>query len=164
YRLCVFPIYIPPLRERQQDIPALVDYYLRRKSKEIGLHFIPGLIPGTMERLVEYTWPGNVRELSNAVERAMIIHGGKPLSFEDIVGVRSEQGKGVGLPSEGTDYTFRAMEVRHIRRALEAAGGKVEGEKGAAALLGINPGTLRSRMRRLGILFGKAAKAGQRIR
>ncbi|OPY82843.1 MAG: Formate hydrogenlyase transcriptional activator [Syntrophorhabdus sp. PtaU1.Bin153] len=164
YRLCVFPIYIPPLRERKQDIPALVDFYLRRKSKEIGLHFMPGLVPGTMERLVEYAWPGNVRELSNAIERAVIIHGGNPLGFEDIVGMRLEQGKGSGLPSIGTDYTFRTMEVRHIRQALETAGGRVEGEKGAAALLGINPATLRSRMRKLGIPFGKAAKTEQRTR
>ncbi|OPY74412.1 MAG: Formate hydrogenlyase transcriptional activator [Syntrophorhabdus sp. PtaU1.Bin050] len=163
YRLCVFPIYIPPLRERKQDIPALVDFYLRRKSKETGLHFMPELVPGTMERLVEYTWPGNVRELGNAIERAMIIYRGKPLSFEDIVGIRLEQGKRGMLPSEGTDYTFRTMEVRHIRQALETAGGRVEGEKGAAALLGINPATLRSRMRKLGIPFGKAAKAGRRV-
>jgi transcriptional regulator with GAF, ATPase, and Fis domain len=162
YRLCVFPIPIPPLRERKMDIPGLVEYFLRKKAKEIGLHFIPKLLPGTMEALTEYGWPGNVRELSNAVERAIIIHAGKPLSFEDIVGFPVHSGDEVRFRPAETNLTMNEMEADHIRHAMEKTGGKVEGEQGAAALLGMNPGTLRHRMRKLKIPFGRAAKAEHR--
>jgi transcriptional regulator with GAF, ATPase, and Fis domain len=158
YRLCVFPIYIPPLRERKVDIPALVEHYMRRKVKEIGLNFMPRLLSGTMEKLVEYAWPGNVRELSNAVERAVIIHGGESLSYEHIVGFQANRDEQNEYGPEETDVTLKSVESQHIRWALEKAGGRVEGEKGAAALLGIHPATLRSRMRKLGIPFGKTAK------
>ncbi|MBS1233318.1 MAG: transcriptional regulator, sigma54-dependent [Nitrospirae bacterium] len=158
YRLCVFPIPIPPLRERKMDIPGLVEYFLRKKAKEIGLHFIPKLLPGTMEALTEYGWPGNVRELGNAVERAIIIHSGKPLSFEDIVGFPVHSGDEVRFRPADANLTLNEMEADHIRHAMEKTGGKVEGEQGAAALLGMNPGTLRHRMRKLKIPFGRAAK------
>jgi transcriptional regulator with GAF, ATPase, and Fis domain len=158
YRLCVFPIQIPPLRDRKIDIPGLVEYFMRKKAKEIGLHFIPKLLPGTMEALIEYGWPGNVRELINAVERAIIIHEGKPLSFEDIVGMPAHTDDQITLRPAVTTVTLREMEADHIRQALEKAGGKVEGEHGAATLLGMNPGTLRHRMRKLKIPFGRAAK------
>ena len=160
YRLCVFPIHIPPLRERKVDIPALVEYFMRKKATDIGLHFMPPLTPGTMEKLIEYDWPGNVRELSNAIERAIIIHEGKPLAFEDIVGIYpSEEQEQAALPQQG-DLTLKNIEAHHIRRAMEMAGGRVEGENGAAAILGMKPGTLRHRMRKLGIPFGRVAKTG----
>jgi transcriptional regulator with GAF, ATPase, and Fis domain len=158
YRLCVFPIQIPPLRERKIDIPAMVEYFMRRKAKEMGLHFMPGLAAGTIEKLTEYDWPGNVRELSNAVERAIIIHEGKPLSFEDIVGIQAHEDEQNIPVFEDNHLTLNNVETQHIRRAMELAGGKVEGASGAAATLGMNPGTLRSRMRKLGIPFGKAVK------
>ncbi len=162
YRLCVFPIRIPPLRERKMDIPGLVEYFMRKKAKEIGLHFIPKLLPGTMDRLVEYDWPGNVRELSNAVERAIIVHEGKPLSFEDIAGFYVADGKPREQEKPGAGRTLNDMEAEHIKGALEVAHGVVEGEKGAAAMLGMNPGTLRHRMRKLRIPFGRTAKAAYR--
>jgi transcriptional regulator with GAF, ATPase, and Fis domain len=159
YRLCVFPIFIPPLRERKGDIPALVEYFMRKKAKEIGLHFMPTLAPGTIDKLVEYQWPGNVRELSNAVERAVIIHEGKPLSFEDVAGIQTP-GDGQGIRGgEEKDLTLNNIEAHHIRRALEMTAGRVEGQNGAAAVLGMNPGTLRHRMRKLNIPFGRRAKA-----
>jgi transcriptional regulator with GAF, ATPase, and Fis domain len=158
YRLCVFPISIPPLRERKVDIPVLVDHFMRKKANEIGLHFKPSLMPGTMEQLLNYDWPGNVRELSNVLERAIIIHGGRPLCFEDIVGIQTHGNKHQEYVIEKNDLTLGNIESQHIRMALEMAGGKVEGEKGAAVILGINPGTLRHRMRKMGILFGRAAK------
>ncbi|MDD5243843.1 MAG: sigma 54-interacting transcriptional regulator [Syntrophorhabdaceae bacterium] len=158
YRLCVVPIRIPPLRERKVDIPALVEYFIRRKSKEIGLHFMPRLVPGTMEKLVEYDWPGNVRELSNAVERAIVIHRGEPLGFEDIVGIKPAKDEPGSHGPGATDLSMKNMEVQHIMRAMEMAGGNVEGPKGAAAILHLHPGTLRSRMRKLGIPFGRKAK------
>jgi transcriptional regulator with GAF, ATPase, and Fis domain len=159
YRLCVFPIHIPPLRERKIDIPALVDYFMRKKATEIGLHFKPALMPGTMELLVDYDWPGNVRELSNVLERAIIIHGGRPLCYEDIVGIQVHSDVQPGYSREKNDLTLGNIEAQHIRMALKMAGGRVEGEKGAAAILGINPGTLRHRMRKLGIPFGRTIKA-----
>jgi len=160
YLLCVVPIRIPPLRERKVDIPALVDYFMRRKAKEIGLHFMPRLVQGTMEKLVEYYWPGNVRELSNAVERAIVIHRGEPLGFEDIVGIKpAKDGAGSYCGPDANDLSMRNIEVQHIMRAMEMAGGNVEGPQGAAAILRLNPGTLRSRMRKLGIPFGRKAKA-----
>lgn len=111
-----------------------------------------------MEGLVEYGWPGNVRELSNAVERAIIIHEGRPLSFEDIVGFPIHKGDEIRFKPIAGNLTLNEMEADHIRQALEKANGRVEGDKGAAALLGMNPGTLRHRMRRLKIPFGRAAK------
>ena len=158
YRLCVFPIHIPPLKERKMDIPALVEYFLRKKAKEIGLHFIPKLLPGAMEALMEYNWPGNVRELSNAIERAIIIHEGKPLNFENIIGFQGHSGDGDIFRPAKTSLTLNELEADHIRQALEKAGGKVEGAQGAAALLDMNPGTLRHRMRKLKIPFGRKAK------
>jgi len=162
YRLCVVPINIPPLRERKVDIPALVEYFMRKKAKEIGLNFIPTLTEGTLEKLIEYKWPGNVRELSNAIERAIIIHGNRPLDFEDIIGkqIKEEQkNKEVaGLLTNITDLSMKNIEIQHIINALKIAGGKVEGKDGAAAILAMNPATLRSRMKKLGIPFGKAAK------
>jgi transcriptional regulator with GAF, ATPase, and Fis domain len=163
YRLCVVPIHIPPLRERKIDIPALIEYFMRRKAKEIGLHFMPGLVPGTMEKLVGYDWPGNVRELSNAVERAIIIHEGKPLSFEDIVGIQANKDEQSSGKPENKHLTLKNIEALHISRAMETAGGKVEGADGAAAILDMNPGTLRSKMRKLGIPFGKVMKAGRQL-
>ncbi len=160
YRLCVFPIRIPPLRERKMDIPPMVEYFMGRKAREIGLSSMPELVPGTMEKLVEYHWPGNVRELSNAIERAIIIHGSRPVTFEDIVGMPAggDGGESRRPAPEGREETLAGQEARHIRRVLERTAGRIEGEGGAAAILGVHPATLRSRMRKLGIPFGRAAK------
>jgi DNA-binding NtrC family response regulator len=128
-------------------------------SSDLGLHFIPKLLPGTIEALTEYDWPGNVRELSNAIERAIITHEGKPLSFQDIIGFPEHSGDEIQFRPTGTTLTLSEMEADHIRQALQKAGGRVEGAQGAAALLGMNPGTLRHRMRKLKIPFGRKAKA-----
>ena len=77
YRLRVYPIRIPPLRERRADIPALVEYFVERKARELGFHSIPALAAGSVDRLVKYKWPGNVREVANVVERALIQCDGK---------------------------------------------------------------------------------------
>jgi transcriptional regulator with GAF, ATPase, and Fis domain len=160
YRLCVFPIHIPPLRERKTDIPALVDHFMRKKAREIGLHFIPKLVPGTMEKLLGYSWPGNVRELSNAVERAIIIHEGRPVTYDDIVGYQAGKDEEASFKPEGKDLSLVGMEAQHIKRTLEMTAGRVEGSRGAAAILHMNPGTLRHKMRKLGIPFGRTAKRG----
>lgn len=158
YRLGVFPIYIPPLRERKGDISALVQHFKRKKAKEMGLHSIPKLAPGAIERLMEYEWPGNVRELNNVVERALIVYREKPLAFDDILGFSAKQNKHVVLRDNEDDLSIENIEASHIRRVMEITGGRVEGQKGAAILLGIKPGTLRHRMRKLGIPFGKTVK------
>jgi transcriptional regulator with GAF, ATPase, and Fis domain len=158
YRLCVFPVHIPPLRERRRDIPPLVEYFMRTKAKEIGLHFIPALAPGTTDRLLNYDWPGNVRELSNAIERAIIVNEGKPLTFEDIVGLQADKDQETPGQEGKTNLTLSNVEAAAIRRVLQTTRGRIEGEKGAADLLGMKPGTLRHRMRKLGIPFGRQAK------
>ena len=154
FRLNVFPILIPPLRERKTDIPAFVHHFIEKKSRQMALPAVPTLAPGEIDALMAYDWPGNVRELENAVERAIIVSGGKPLTFGDIIvtpGARARE-NGAG---EETTMTLRETEVRQIRRALDKTMGKVSGKGSAAELLGINPGTLRNRMKKLGIPFGR---------
>lgn len=121
----------------------------------MGLRDIPALAEGAFERLKAYRWPGNVRELENAVERALILSRGEPVKFDDFT---LQIGKGAGiekyLPEEGSHGLNTAMR-HHIQKVLKMTEGKVDGDKGAAKLLGINPSTLRHRMRRLGIPFGR---------
>ncbi len=151
YRLGVYPIRIPPLRERRADIPALTDHFIRAKAREMGFRSMPTLSPGSIDRLMAYDWPGNVRELANAVERALIRSHGKPLAFDDVKpsqeAMQAQQFAGLRL---------EAIEKEHICRILEMSGGRIEGQNGAAMLLGINPATLRNRMRKLRIPFGRA--------
>ena len=159
FRLKVFPIVIPPLRERRADIPALVSYFITKKSREMGLVDIPVLTQGAIDRLMQYDWPGNVRELQNAVERAIILSQGKPLTFDEIGAVVSKPSV-VFHQAEVSSFGFEEAMVNHIRRALEATGGRVGGEKGAARLLDMNPSTLRTKMRKLKIPFGRNAGEG----
>ncbi len=158
FRLHVFPIVIPPLRARRADIPALIQHFMTRKAREIGLVESPTLAPDSIERLLQYRWPGNVRELQNAVERALILHRGNPLTFDDLGKRAADRLPGTPLPVGGGGYSLDQAVSRHIRQALETAGGRVGGEKGAAKLLNMNPSTLRTKMRKLGIPFGRKAQ------
>jgi transcriptional regulator with GAF, ATPase, and Fis domain len=162
FRLQVFPITIPPLRERIGDIPALLQHFMLRKSRQMKLVSIPTLAPGALDRLMAYHWPGNVRELENAVERALIQSQEEPLTFPDLQPSGPRHTDGSLIPSEGESLNLDLAMARHIRKVLEMAGGKVEGERGAAKLLGVNPGTLRHRMRKLGVTFGRRIKKKQR--
>jgi formate hydrogenlyase transcriptional activator len=157
FRLSVFPILIPPLRERKEDIPALVRHFVRHKSQELRLPEPPPLGRGVIDRLMGYHWPGNVRELENVVERALILSKGEPLTFDDLAGGKSEDRS--SIPSGPQDQTLNLDKVmsRHIRRVLEMTNGKVHGKGGAAEVLGINPSTLRNRMNQLGIPYGRRA-------
>jgi transcriptional regulator with GAF, ATPase, and Fis domain len=153
FRLNVFPIMVPPLRDRKSDMPALVHHFIQRKTKELKIAEEPQLAPGAIDDLMGYDWPGNVRELENLVERAMILHRGEPLSFDDL---------GVSLPqrvevagSHEDQLHLDAVIARHIRHVLGMTGGKIHGPEGAGELLGINPNTLRAKMRKLGIPFRK---------
>jgi transcriptional regulator with GAF, ATPase, and Fis domain len=158
YRLGVFPIQIPSLRQRKEDIPAMVEHFMQKKAKEMGLRFMPRLASGALRELIGYDWPGNVRELNNAVERALLVYREKPLQFADILGLSARKKTLEEYFAEGTDLSLNNFEAKHIKRVMEKTGGRVEGPTGAAAVLGVKSGTLRHRMRKLGIPFGKIAK------
>lgn len=155
YRLNVFPIQVPPLRDRISDIPALVNHFLERKARELKFGETPRLAMGAMDQLKSYDWPGNVRELENLVERAMIIHRGQDLRFDQLrtsgePAMATESG-----PGEGDPLDLDAMTSAHIRRVLRMTGGKIHGPGGAGELLGVNANTLRYRMKKLRIPFKK---------
>jgi transcriptional regulator with GAF, ATPase, and Fis domain len=166
FRMMVFPIVVPPLRHRKSDIPTLVQHFIQKKSREMRLRSISTLAPGALERLMAYDWPGNVRELENAVERALILSKGEPLRFNDFeTPIKTEsrlESRTVSEPypelqteeSLGLDK----MLSQHIRRVLKMSGGRVGGKQGAAHLLQINPYTLRKKMKKLGIPFGRKVK------
>ena len=168
FRLNVFPIIIPPLRERRGDIPSLVHHFMQKKSREMGLKGMPSLAQGALERLMDYFWPGNIRELENLVERSLILNRGEFLSFNDFQAPlkpkRSyEQKMETILHPDNQDVDSLALDAimsGHIRRVLDMTSGRVGGKQGAAHLLNINPSTLRKRMRKLGIPFGRKAKKG----
>jgi formate hydrogenlyase transcriptional activator len=152
YRLNVFPIFIPPLRERPSDIPALVQHFINLKSKELKLPNIPKLAPGAVEPLMGYHWPGNVRELANVIERALITNPAGPVNFQSLQVPGFSPGKSV---TPGGSDALDEVVASHVRKVLAKTGGKVGGPGGAAELLQINPNTLRNRMDNLGITYGK---------
>lgn len=162
FRLNVFPITIPPLRMRKLDIPALVAHFIERKARDMNLTYTPVPAPGALERLQAYDWPGNVRELENAVERELIrtqAHGpGQALSFVDfnIRSGASESALDHTSPGGNGPLLLDEVVSRHIMAIMQETGGKVQGPNGAAALMGLHPSTLRNRMRKLGIPFGRA--------
>ncbi len=165
FRLKVFPISIPPLRDRSTDISALVQYFIQKKSRDMKLSMVPTLKPGILHNLIRYQWPGNVRELENTVERAIIISHGKPLDFQHINVKEGYPQTVQRTPMEIIqDVPLELDEVmsQHILKVLGMCNGRVEGERGAAKILNINPSTLRKRMRKLKIPFGRTT--GYQIR
>jgi len=158
FRLNVFPILIPPLRERRSDIPALLQHFISLKTRELKLPTIPSLSAGAIDLFMEYHWPGNVRELQNVIERALILNPSGPLTFEHLSLKHPRKTLEMREHSEETD-TIDEVLSRHIRRVLSRTKGKVNGPDGAAALLGINPSTLRNRMKKLGIDYGRRSKS-----
>lgn len=155
FRLHVFPIMIPPLRDRKEDIPALVNQFIIRKTKELQISTFPMIAPGAMESLRSYSWPGNVRELENVVERALILSKGQPLSFNDIIWVGNGENNAESVSEPNESLELDLIVSRHIRRVLKLTKGKINGLGGAAEILGVNYGTLRHRMKKLGIPYGK---------
>jgi len=159
YRIAIFPIHIPPLRERPEDIPALVTHFTLRSAKRLG--FLP-IYPSPEDNrlLISYEWPGNVRELAAVIERAVILGNGRTLEVVKALGLGIATAGSAAIVEknvadiEPLSSLDRAM-VEHIERALSLTGGRVEGLYGAARLLQINPHTLRARMRRLGIDWKK---------
>ncbi|UCF86276.1 MAG: sigma 54-interacting transcriptional regulator [Desulfobacteraceae bacterium] len=156
FRINVFPIWIPPLRERKSDIPALLQHFISLKTKELKLPAIPTLSPGVIDMLMEYDWPGNVRELQNVVERALILNPSGPLTFKHINLPQHRKSSKLPEKTSDSDYLDDAI-VQHIKRALDKTKGKIHGKGGAAEILGINPSTLRNRMNKLGIKYGRKA-------
>ncbi len=158
FRLRVFPIAIPPLRQRPEDIPVLAQHFIQKKAREMKLLKIPTLAPGALDRLMSYGWPGNARELENAVERELIISRGSPLVFSDLA-VKMTAFAAVQTGATGQrsaePLELDMVMARHIESVLKMCDGRVEGEKGAARLLNIHPSTLRKRMKKLGVSFGR---------
>ncbi|MEM1145459.1 MAG: sigma 54-interacting transcriptional regulator [Pseudomonadota bacterium] len=157
YRLNVFPIHIPPLRTRRDDIPALTEFLIQQKTRRLNFQHSPRLTPQVLDQLMSYDWPGNVRELDNVIERALILSSGRSLSLDGILsgassGTQREYRGRTATPVRTLDQVMR----KHITEVLASVGGKVHGRDGAAAALGINPSTLRSRMDKLGIEYGRS--------
>jgi len=151
YRINVFPIYSPPLRERKEDIPLLVQHFVKKYQSKMGRD-IKNIPESILKKLQEYDWPGNIRELENIVERALILSTGDTLEDGDWIPsskleLASHSGK--ALPLKLLD-----MEKEHILTILKKTNWKVSGEKGAAKILGLNPTTLESKMKKLGIERG----------
>jgi len=144
YRLNVFPVLCPPLRERKEDIPLLVKHFCQKHESKIGkkVHRIPARV---METLVAYDWPGNIRELENIIERALILSRDGSLDYGDWL----PSGKRSAAP--GSLRKLDEVEKHHILEVLNRTGWKVSGEKGAAKILGLNATTLEARMKKLGI-------------
>ncbi len=159
FRLNVFPIAIPPLRRRSEDIPALVIHFLERKCRELKIRNLPSPAPGVLDRLQAYDWPGNVRELENLVERELILHqitGGEGLlRFETLSASAVADNRPTALRPSEEVLPLNQVIRSHMEKALRRSGGRVEGKHGAARMLGLHPSTLRARMRKLGISFGR---------
>ena len=150
YRLSVFPLQLPPLRDRKDDIPPLALFLVNKFASRIGKR-IDGVDNDTMRRLIAYAWPGNVRELENVIERAVILAAGQVLKIgDDVLSVNAE-----APPCEDQagqqPATLEAMEREHILTVLRQTGWVVGGPRGAASVLALHPNTLRSRMKKLGI-------------
>jgi transcriptional regulator with GAF, ATPase, and Fis domain len=156
FRLNVFPIIVPPLRQRKEDVPALTRHFVELKSRELGIAIPPAIAPGALERLMNYNWPGNVRELENLVERELIQHRGGQLRFDSLLlGEKGRETQPFTEEKSGGPLNLDEAMSLHIDKVLGMTKGKIHGPGGAAVLLGINPNTLRGRMNKLGILYGR---------
>jgi formate hydrogenlyase transcriptional activator len=144
YRLNVFPLESPPLRERRDDISLLVSFFLSKFGKKLGKQ-VRGVSQKSMEALKNYSWPGNVRELQNVIERAVVVARGPVVQTDESM-LRAEDTSEISKVD-----TLENVERGHIIRALNETNWVIHGKKGAAEILGINPSTLRSRMEKLGI-------------
>ncbi|MBX9628837.1 MAG: sigma 54-interacting transcriptional regulator [Gemmataceae bacterium] len=160
YRLSVFPVELPPLRKRPEDIPLLAEHFLALSARKLGRP-APKLTLAAVRQLQQYTWPGNVRELQHVIERAVITADGGRLAV-DLPSAPARPPAAAHQPPAGndrvlTDAEVRVFEADNIRAALRHANGKVSGPGGAAERLGVKPTTLASRMRALGIGNGRAS-------
>jgi formate hydrogenlyase transcriptional activator len=167
YRLNVFPIPLPPLRDRVGDVPLLVNFLVGRFAARVGLR-IDSVGKATMERLSHYSWPGNVRELENVLERAVILSNGPTLEIDPEVFASATAARAANAapptPSASESEESAAAGARaplesleantrnHILTVLDRSGWVIDGARGAAKILDLHPNTLRSRMKKLGIV------------
>jgi formate hydrogenlyase transcriptional activator len=166
YRLNVFPLYLPPLRDRRADIPQLVAFFLDRLAKKFGKE-LKGVSQATMDTFLKYAWPGNIRELQNVMERSVVLAqepvlpldpslpqldspDRPPRRTDEVPAGRSPNSFAVE-PSPAAPLSLQEVETGHICAVLEQTGGVIEGARGAASILKLHPNTLRSRMKKLGI-------------
>ena len=160
YRLNVFPIVIPPLRERQGDIIDLAEQICGYKARELNLNSAPRISSLGKERLLSYDWPGNIRELENLVERALLLCDGCELDFLGVEGAnKNTEVDCISARVDQNSFDLKPLDEivkRHIEVTLSHTKGQVAGGRGAARILDIDPGTLRSKMRKLGIKFGRS--------
>jgi len=158
FRLNVFPIHIPPLRTRREDIPELAQYFIELKSVELKLSKPPKLSNSAKDLFTSYYWPGNVRELQNVVERELILNPTGPLKFMHLKtqneshGVTQKEKQNI---TEDALTNLDSIISNHIEKILKLTKGRIHGKGGAAELLGINASTLRNRMNKLGIKYRK---------
>ncbi|MBI2355085.1 MAG: sigma 54-interacting transcriptional regulator [Deltaproteobacteria bacterium] len=153
FRLNVFPIFLPPLRQRKEDIPTLCRHFIAQKCRELGIATPPDIAPGALDRLLHYNWPGNIREMENLVEREIIRHREGQLLFDALSTAGVGDTPAPQIKEEGLQLPLRLDEAMsaHILGVLKMTRGKIYGAGGAAELLDINPNTLRGRMGKLGI-------------
>jgi formate hydrogenlyase transcriptional activator len=153
YRLNVFPITVPPLRLRKDDIPLMVQTFIERYSRKLGKQ-ITSIQKETMKALQDYPWPGNVRELESIIERAVILCPGPVLQLADKLELSSH-------PFASTLRTLEETERNQISKILSETRWRIEGKDGAAAILGLHPSTLRARMHRLGVVRPETKEPGK---
>src|SRR4030095_13756376 len=149
-------------RKRPEDIPPLVSYFVSRFAKKFGRK-IDGVSKDTMDLLMQYRWPGNVRELQNIVERAVVLATGPVLTVDaELLSIDYMDAPAVpeALIHDGQPLSMRDAERQHIESVLKQTKGVIEGPEGAARILNLNPNTLRSRMRKLGVV-GKGRQTSQ---
>ncbi|MCL2915785.1 sigma-54 dependent transcriptional regulator [Shewanella corallii] len=158
YRLAIFPIQIPPLRQRTSDIPLLAQFAVEKMTAKFNLPNLPRIHSDQLSLLSRYPWPGNVREMMNVIERAVIQHPEGPLDFSFLMPsepevVTCDNQQVIIDPSRAGDklVPLELMMQKYISHALKVCGGKVYGSGGAAEMLAVNPNTLRSKMKKLGI-------------
>jgi transcriptional regulator with GAF, ATPase, and Fis domain len=154
YRLCVFPIRLPPLRERRDDIPALVWFFIHRHQRDLERR-VSTVPHDVMRSLQQHDWPGNIRELENVVVRALIRSTGDKLQLDEFGGSLCPAANPASPPDDRLDTVQRA----HIERVLAECGWRIEGFGNGAARLGLHPNTLRYRMQKLGIVNPTRRKA-----
>jgi len=155
FRLNVVPLTVPPLRDRREDIPLLVTYFVSRFATKFGRK-IDGVGRDTMALLTRYQWPGNVRELQNIVERAVVLAAGPVLTVDaELLGIGDSGATVTEVPTSMLESPFMSLqeaERDHIETVLRRTHGVIEGPDGAATILKLNPNTLRSRIKKLGVV------------
>jgi transcriptional regulator with GAF, ATPase, and Fis domain len=159
FRLGAFPIRVPPLRERREEIPTLALYFIERTSRKLGVHF-EGIVEADVARLVRHSWPGNVRELEHVIERAALLSDPPRLRVPPLDGEPTHLAPRPA-PLDEEWISLEETERRYILRVLEHVKGRVSGAGGAAEILGMKPSTLQFRIDKLGIRDGLLLSRGR---